>query len=364
MIYTRKTFQQQTAPGYFDFSSQQTAKTKAMVAWFDAWTARIEAQVNLFDDTFRLWATRNYSAVTVTMTPWLLYLMNQNGIGWFNGTIAQTVQLLTYFSKAYPANIVLCFQQLFEFLLTNLAWTVDTGTIYFASNTPAQSAETLLIYSTSGTAPTTPVAQTYTALTWAAPTGWSKTAASATYYARGYLSAGNIVWMSPRSTTGITMTSDAANLAGLPATPTTGDICNVYSDGTGDIGAVYYYDGSVWRKTTTPNANQGQVVNGLPPIPGSAVWSTGSGYTSSGDVPPVTGPSQGYGYYGTYGIYLTNSKVIDIHLNLTTAGVANLGMIVFLLRRIKPTLNILMLKYTTPTNPNITELNVSDSGAV
>lgn len=364
MIYQKGTFQQLTPPGYFDFSAQQTAKTKAIVAWFDAFSSRIESQVNLYDETFRLWATRDYSSVTVSRTPWLQYLLDQNGIGWYTGTIAASIAILTYFSKSYPSSRIQSFQDFFTFIF-GLGWTTEMGNVYFASNMPAVSAETLLVYSTAGSLPATPAPSPYVALSWTPPAGWSKAAASATYYSRGYLSGGNIVWMTPRSTSSISMTTDAANLAGLPGSPTTGDLCIVYADGTGDIGSVYYYDGAIWRKTTTPNANQGQVTANGAPIPGSAVWVPGSDpYITSATPVPATGPTQGYGYYGTYGTFITASRVIDVGLSLTNLGVTNLGMIVFLIRKLKPTLNSLVIKYTTPLNPNITELVIYDEAAL
>ena len=365
MIYEMSTFRQLTAPGYFDFSSQQTPKTASIVAWFNNLTKRWEDQVNLFDSTFRLWASRDYSAVTVSMPSYLLYLLVQNGIGWFRGNIAQAAALLTYFSKSYPSSTALAFQQLFTFLLTPvISWITGPGQIFFGSNSPARFAEALLIYSQAGSLPATPPPQTYTALTWDAPASWSKTAVTATFYSRGYLSGGNIVWMTPRSTSNVSIMSDAANLAGLPATPTAGDLCGVLSDGTGDQGAVYYFDGSTWRKTTTPNADQGLVI-GAPPSPGSSVFVPVEGVISSSVQPPVSGPSQGYGYYGIFGNFVLQAKRIDLSLDLTTDGVANLGMIVFLLRKIKPTLNALYLNYTTPSSPNTpVSIQIFDQGAV
>ncbi len=364
MIYTDPTFRELTAPGYFDFSSGQTAKTAAMVAWFDAVMARWGAQVNLFDETFRLWATRDYSAVTVSMTPWLLRLLNENGIGWFGGTIEQSVALLTYISKSYPSSIAMCFQELFEFLAAApLQWMTGAGTIEIGLDLPARFAETLIIYSTSGTPPATPAATVYTALEWTAPTGWDKTASSATYYSRGYLSGGNIVWMTPRATSAVSMMQDVADLGSLPGSPSAGDLCGVADDGTGDVGAIYYYDGAAWRKTTTPNVNQGEVIYEVAPDPGSTVFAE-NGYVSSTIQPSASGPSEGYGYYGIFGEFVIYPRRINIKMDLTTAGVSNLGMIVYLFRKIKPTLNQLVLLYTTPTNPDYTFIDVKDIGAV
>jgi hypothetical protein len=54
MIYTRRTFQQLTAPGYFDFSSLQTEMTAKMNTWFNTVTAVIHDNINLMDSIFRL----------------------------------------------------------------------------------------------------------------------------------------------------------------------------------------------------------------------------------------------------------------------------------------------------------------------
>lgn len=366
MIYEMQTFRQLTAPGYFDFSAQQLPKTAAMAAWFDGVAGIWEDQINLFDDTFRLWASRDYSAVTVAMPAYLVYLLNGSEIGWFHGTPAQAAAILGYVSKSYPTSTALALQQLFTFLLNPpLGWITGPGQIFFASNQPARFAETLIIYSDAGAPPSTPAPQAYTALTWDAPATWSKIALNSTYYARGYLSAGNIVWMTPRSTASVSIMSDVADLGSLPGSPTTGDLCGVFDDGTGDQGAVYYYDGAVWRKTTTPNANQGLVSGGVAPQPGSSVFApSDTGFISSATQPPVSGPSQGYGYYGVYGNFEQKAKRIDILLDLTADGAANLGMIVFLLRLLKPSLNALFLNYTTPTEPVSIELQVFDSGAV
>lgn len=363
MIYQRSTFQQLTAPGYFDFSGTQTAKTAAMVAWFDGVTADLETQANLFDETFRLWATRDYSAVTVSRHPWLLHLMKQNGIDWFHGSNQQAAALLSYVTKSYPTSIAQCFQELFDFLVAvPIEWITTVGDIATGYNTPVKWAETLVIYSTAGSLPATPSPTAYTERAWSAPASWSKTASSATFYSRGYLSGGDIVWLTPRSTTGLSMMSDAANLASMPGSPATGDLCGVKDDGTGDVGAIYCWDGAAWRKTTTPNENQGMV--GIDsPKDGSGVFAPTSGYISSEVAPPASGPTQGYGFYGIYGGFDLRESGIFLQMALTTAGVANLGMIITLARRIKPTLNALFIRYTTPTNPLYTTIEIADVGA-
>jgi hypothetical protein len=361
--YTRRTFQQLTAPGYFDYSAQQTEFDVKINTWLNNTTEIIQENTNLMDSIFRLWASRSYSLTTVTMTPWIRYLLFQNGIGWYNQNLAIAVKLLIYVTRSYPSSAILCFQQYFAFLF-DIGWITQVGQILFSPATPAKFSETFLIYSTSGSPPSTPAPSTYTPLLWTAPTDWTIAASSATYYARGYIDSGNIVWMTPQDVNTVFLMTDYELLADLPGSASTGQLAGVNDDGSGDVGSIYYFDGSVWRKTTGANANQGLVVGQAPPVPGSSVWTPESDTYSSGVQPPVDGPSEGYGYYGIYGQLELKAKRIDIIINLTESGVANLGLIVFLFRKIKPTLNSLYVGYTTPDNSEIIEIEILDQGAV
>lgn len=364
MIYTRRTFQQLTAPGYFDYSSQQTVFDKKINDWFNSTTAIIQDNINLMDSIFRLWASRSYALTTVNITPWIKYLLTQNGIGWYSQNLEIAVKLLIYVTRSYPKSAILCFQQYFDFLL-DVGWITQAGQILFSSATPARTSETFLIYSTSPTPPSAPPPSTYTPLLWSAPSGWTIAASNATYYARGYISGGNIVWMAPLSVNTVYLMIDVAIVGDLPSGGINiGQLAGVYDDGSGDVGAIYYWDGTTWRKTTGVNANQGLVVGQVPPVPGSTVYSPESDTYSSGIQPPVDGPSEGYGYYGIYGQLELKAKRIDIIIDLTADGVANLGLIIFLFRKIKPTLNSLYVNYTTPTNPELTEIEILDQGAV
>lgn len=364
MILTRSTFRELTAPGYFDFSDSQTEKTAAIIAWFDSVTQIAENQANLYDETFRLWMTRDYSSVTVSRHPWLLYLLKQNSIGWYQGSNTAAAAVLAYVAKSYPVRVAECFQEFFEYISAPpLSWTSGIGGIVSGYDTPALMAETLIVYSTAGSPPATPSPGTYIPREWTAPSGWSKTAASAAYYSRGYLDGTDIIWMTPRSTTGVAIMTDVADLASLPVSPSTGDLCGVLDDGTGDTGAVYYYDGSEWRKTTTPNEDAGSVFTD-PPGEGSAVIAPDGEFVSSLTPPPSYGPTEGYGFYSIWGSFPVQSTGISVYLNLTEAGVASLGMIILLLRRIKPSLKALFMYYTTPTNPVYTLVEIYDEGSV
>lgn len=352
-----------TAPGYFDYSAQQTEYDKKFNEWLNNMTAIIQDNINLMDSIFRLWASRSYALTTVTMTPWIKYLLVQNGIGWYNGLLSTAIKLLIYVTRSYPKSAVLCFQQYFTFLL-DVGWITQAGQILFSSAQPAIFSETFLIYSDSVSPPSTPSPSTYTPLAWAAPSGWTIGASNATYYARGYISGGNIVWMAPLSVNTVFLMTDYAIIGDLPGSATTGTLATVADDGSGDVNAVYYWDGGAWRKTTGVNANQGLVIGQVPPVPGSSVWTPESDTYSSGVQPPVDGPSEGYGFYGIYGQLELKAKRIDILINLTADGVANLGLIIFLFRKIKPTLNSLYVSYTTPDNSEYTEIEIFDSGAV
>ena len=143
MIYTRRTFQQLTAPGYFDFSSLQTEMTAKMNTWFNTVTAVIQDNINLMDSIFRLWASRSYALTTVTMTPWIKYFLTQNGIGWYNQGLELGIKLLIYVTRSYPISAILCFQQFFTFLL-DVGWITQPGQILFSTATPARFAETFL----------------------------------------------------------------------------------------------------------------------------------------------------------------------------------------------------------------------------
>lgn len=370
MSYVRRTFQQLTAPGYFDYSSLQTDFDKKINEWFNSITGLIQDNINLMDSIFRLWASRSYAETTVTMTPWIKYLLTQNGIGWFNQGLEIAIQLLIYVTRSYPMSAVLCFQQYFTFL-QDVGWITQPGQILFSTATPANFSETFLIYSTSPTLPPKPDGIIYTPLTWQAPPGWSKTAENATYYMRGYVrpigpeAINYIVWCNPLSVNVVYPMQDVTSIAELPIFGAEGNLVGVYDDGSGDIGSIYYFDETAtWRKTTGKNANQGQLAGQVPPQPGSSVFAPESDTYSSGIQPPVDGPSEGFGYYGIYSQLELASKRINIIINLTEDGVDNLGLIVILFRRIKPTLNSLYVSYTTPTNPDLTEIEIFDSGAV
>jgi hypothetical protein len=67
---------------------------------------------------------------------------------------------------------------------------------------------------------------------------------------------------------------------------------------------------------------------------------------SSETPPPLDGLSLGYGMYSGLANQIISANIIYVYIELTTEGLANLGVIINLFRRIKPTQNSLFLFYT------------------
>lgn len=361
-----------TAPGYFDFSSEQKPATRNIFKWIDSAMQVWIDQTNLMDSVFRLWQTRDYSTATITRTPFVAYQLNRWGIGWFQGTDTQAAALVGLVSRSYSFSTATNFQYLFSrLILSPFLWVNNSEQIIYGAQYSSISSENLIIFSNAGSPPSTPAPQTYIARQWLAPTDWTLLASSSTYFSRGYLSGGNIVWMTPQSTATVFPYYNVTNQAGLPVGPPIGSVAGVEADGTGDIGAVYYYDGAVWRKTSTENPNQGQInVDGsVPPLQPRAVTApnpdTAPNPITSNVRPPSTGPSQGYGMYAGLSDTILQSNKISVIIDITTAGFANLGIIINLMRRIKPTLNQLSLFYTINGNAStLAQIEIKDSGAI
>lgn len=370
-FYATPTFRANTPPGYFDFSSLQTTYTGKVIAWFDKTSQRDADQINLMDSFFRLYLSRSYASATITRTPYIAYQLNQYGIAWFTGGDTQAAAILGLVQRAYSMSVASNILTLFNALTSSpLVWAVGYPQITYGSQVPAIYAEVFLIYSTAGAVPPTPPVTTYVERNWTAPTNWSKTASSATYYTFGYRSGANIQWMAPQAMPYNSTFYDVLNIAALPVAPALGSTADVWQDGTGDYGALYYYDGTAWRKVSSPNANQGIVAGGLIPTPEpSAVFApdpgAGDPSTASETPPPASGPSQGYGIYAGLSSSTLKTKELDLTVVLTTDGVTNLGIIINLLRRIKPTLNRMRLSYTVQgSGAAAVAVEIKDTGAV
>jgi len=359
-VYTRRTFKETTAPGYFNFSDDQAVATQKIVAWFDAVTLKLQESGRRYDEFFRLWMTKDYSTVTPYPGMFLYYLADQYGFSFLRNDLNFIRDLLTYLitpigGENFSSSLNLLFNSMVRF-----GWVIPPWDVVAGVNTYSNYAEMLVIYSTSGAPPSTPANTPYTERAWTAPVGWTKVAASATYYSYGYLSGGDIVWMTPRSTALVVNYYSVANLAGLPGSPTTGDLGLVADDTTGDVSATYYYDGAVWRKVTTPNANQGQV--GVDdPTTGSAVFAP-DGFVSTIDPPPVSGPSEGYGFYAMLGP-LASIQTLKILITVTDLGNQYIDVIISLLKKIKPVVTPILLVYTHDGTTNTIEIKDLNSVA-
>jgi len=79
--------------------------------------------------------------------------------------------------------------------------------------------------------------------------------------------------------------------------------------------------------------------------------------------PPVSGPSQGYGKYA--GLYQSTiyTGSINIVMDLTTAGNTNLGTIIFLLRKLKPSIIALYLNYSINGGTS-SKITILDKGVI
>ncbi len=372
-MVTAPTLRSLTPPGFFNFSSEQTEMTGKLAAWVDAIFALRTEQVNLYDDIFRLWASRDYSEATMPRTPYLAYLANQHGLGWFLGSNTQMAALLYIARRGWAFNDTENMLYLLSaFSAAPFLWidSIYSPQVTFGTQQPAIFAENFIAYSSSVSEPPKPDNQPYIERAWEPSIGWAKQPSSATFYSRGYLQAGQIIWTDPFPTSLIYTSVQIANLAALPPAPTPGDIAFVKDDGSGDRNAVYFADvDSTWFKNTSPNANQGITAN-VPPVPAPrAVYSpdpvTSPFPITSERPPPADGPSQGYGMYAGYSQQVLSSSQIEIALVLTPAGRQNLNVIVYFFRRIKPAKNSLSLFYSTlddPTPP--TRIFIKDTGDI
>ncbi len=213
-----KTFQQLTAPGYFNFDPvTQKIKTKQISDWFNNFYTFITDKMNLFDDIFRLWATRDYTGIT-ERTPYLRYLLSQYGLDWFNGTEQQAAALVSIVSSGYDSVSIRNFQALLLYLANEPFNWLEEGNlqIIYGSQAPAILAETFIIFSSSPTLPVTPSPTTYVERDWTAPVGWTLFPSTSTYFSRGYLDSGNIIWTAPLATNFEQIYYQVATLDDLP----------------------------------------------------------------------------------------------------------------------------------------------------
>jgi len=344
MSFERGTFRQLTAPGYFNFSPSQSEKTAQIAAWLDGVTEFFQDQQNLFDLTFRQWATRDYAGLTPSLQMYLYYLSQRIGFTWIQSNLNTERDLLSYLYSPRPETFSDCINQLYN-LLVQVGWISGVGQVIAGKGAPINFAELLIIFTDAPYVPSTPGNTAYARRAWAAPSGWTKAPASSTYMCRGYLYNGEIVWLPPVSTAAVISYFDVAALSDLSLlVASDGDVAGVYDDGSGDTGAIYtFYDGD-WFKCSTLYNLQGSVYQNTY-LDSSGIFAPDDPLITSQTPPPVSGPSKGYGFYGLFGVNPTTENV-ELVITLTADGFANLGVIIALIRKIKPFVNRVYLYAT------------------
>ena len=337
-----------TPPWYFNTRQDATQKTKDFITWWDTILAqRVADEESLRKLILTPWL---FTFPDTPRNPWLNYLLSTYGFAFFGGTNAQAAALYKMVSGSWSTsaiqNFALCLGAL---ALPPFEW-IDVGFIprVTAGIFEPSIADTGFIVFSSDASPAAPANVTYTPRQWVAPSGWTRSPASAVWYARGYLSGGDIVWCTKQ------LTNDPAypSTGGVPpfyfsadvpfAIPSAGVLCVVDDDGTGDRRAIYYSDGSAWRKTSTPNADLGLVdPTGPRPIPEAVtVWApnpaTINYALTSQKPPPSDGFTQGYGTFSTFGNLSTFSGELELQVKLLTENPVALATLIAVLRRIKP----------------------------
>jgi hypothetical protein len=342
-LTTEMTVMALTPPGYFNLASDAPANHKAYITWWDAILSDRATQAEALKTLILTpWLVNH---LDYPRTPWLDYLLKQYGVGFFGGSNNQAASLYKLVSNGWNRstikNVLLVVQTL---CLAPFSW-FDSLLIphIITGNLLASVADTgFIIYSTAVSSPVTPSPTTYAPRGWVTPTGWTSTAASATFYSRGYISGATLVWCAPRPV------SDFLNPFVFSATvpvaiPSTGTICIVASDGTGDAGTVYYSDGSTWRKSSYTNADLGLVnplaarpspeaVTVFAPNPASVTYAI-----DSQQPPPTAGPTAGYGTFSTWSATAVMTNEITIQLHQLAGGSIAIATLFELLRRIIPT---------------------------
>lgn len=333
-----KSLQAYSPPGYFDLSIEQTEATRKIFEWFLNYKGSLENEANRFDFFYRLFLSVNYT--DSVSKDFLNFIASQYGLADITLPANKYKNLLIYVSTPRRRKLSDNIAALIDFLFLQ-EWISSWGDAIVGYNSRSNFAEALIIYSDSETLPTTPANTNYVALEWVAPEEWTKTPNHSTYYCRGYLYEGEIIWCDPIPTSTVVLYSIVDDIPSLPGSATEGDICLVVDDGTGDFQAVYYYDGFYWQKNSTPNENQ-KNASITRVTEGSEVFAPDDFLISSQTIPPVDGYSQGYGFYGIFGAGSLVNR-ISFRITLTDSGYENLGLIVSLIKKIKPIGNLLIV---------------------
>jgi len=345
-----------TPPGFFNTRESATQKTKDFITWWDTILAQRVADENLLRQMILTpWL---FTFPDTPRNPWLNYLLSRYGFAFFGGTNNQAASLYKMVSGSWSTSAIENFAlALGALAMPPFQWIdIDFIPRVSAGIFEPSIADTGFIVYSSAASPAAPANVVYTPRAWAAPSGWARAPSNALWYARGYLSGGNIVWCAKQ------LTNDPAypDTGGVPpfyfsatvpgAVPSAGVLCIVDDDGTGDRRAVYYSDGTAWRKSSTPNADLG-LVNpaGARPVPEAiTVWApnpaTVTYALSSQTVPPSDGATQGYGTFSTWGNLSTFSGELELSVKLLTESPVALATLIGVLRRIKPANFVLRLR--------------------
>lgn len=343
-IASELTVQKLTPPGYFNLSPAALSSTKDYVEWWNNILSEIaNDSINLKTMLLTPWLYEDYP-VSGQVVPWLQYLLNMYGVGFFVGLNSQAAYLYRLVSSAWSTSTIYNITMILQTLsLPPFSWFTMSSPVITAGNLVSSITDTgFIIYSTAGSLPSTPSPSTYTARAWVLPSGWTYSAASATYYCRGYISGSDIVWSTPRAV------SDFLNpyvfSLNIPvAVPSAGTVALVYDDSTGDVGSIYYSDGVSWRKNSTPNIDLGLVdpLSGIRPDPEAiTVWApdptTISYAIDSAIPPPSSGPTEGYGTFASWAVTAIFNDQITISVSQIAGGNNALAVLLELLRKIKP----------------------------
>ena len=336
------TVKELTPPGYFNQAEDAPAESAAYITWWNnILAARANDQTALKTMVQTPWLVDH---LDTPRTSWLSFLLNLYGFGFFSGTNDQAASLYklvsTAWSNSTARNILLVTQ---TFCLAPFEW-FDINFIpqLVVGNLLVSQLDTgFIIYSTASSTPATPSDTVYAAREWIVPSGWANVPASAKYYSRGYISGTSIKWCTPRPVSDFQ--NSAMTSASVPvAVAAAGTICIVNSDGTGDIGSVYYSDGTAWRKNSYKNSDLGFVSStGERPDPEAiTVWAPNPASVTyavdSQTPPPASGPTQGYGTFSAWADTAIFTNEITIQLHQIAGGTLAIATLFEALRRIKP----------------------------
>lgn len=341
MDVTDLTVRELTPPGYFNLSANASSITTDYVTWWNNILAnRANDAVNLKQMILTPWLVDHNAT---PRTPWLQYLLETYGAGWFSGTNNQAAALYRLLSSAWSRSVITNITMILQTLgMAPFSWFTASTPGITVGNLVASLVDTgFLIYSTAGSAPSTPSNTTYAARAWETPSGFTRAASSATYYCRGYLSGGDIVWCAARPVSDFE--NDYVYSAAVPvAIPSAGTVAIVYDDSSGDISSIYYCDGTAWRKNSMPNADLGLVdPEGERPDPEAyAVYAPNpatAGYAIDSQVPPPSdGPTEGYGTFAGLADIEEYTDTLTVIVTQIAGGSLAIATIIELLRRIKP----------------------------